>query len=93
MDKGDAIIEIGKGEARLPRGEMIPEENLRIGDRCRAFVQKIDRLARGPQVILSRTSPEFLMKLFEFEVPEIEQGLLVIKSAARDPGVRAKIAV
>jgi len=56
-------------------------------------VQKIDRLARGPQVILSRTSPEFVMKLFEFEVPEIEQGLLVIKSAARDPGVRAKIAV
>ena len=93
MDKGDAIIEIGKVEARLPRGEMIPKENLRIGDRVRAFVQKIDRLARGPQVILSRTSPEFLMKLFEFEVPEIEQGLLVIKSAARDPGVRAKIAV
>ena len=93
MDKGDAIIEIGKVEARLPRGEMIPKENLRIGDRIRAFVQKIDRLARGPQVILSRTSPEFLMKLFEFEVPEIEQGLLVIKSAARDPGVRAKIAV
>jgi N utilization substance protein A len=93
MDKGDAIIEIGKVEARLPRGDMIPKENLRIGDRVRAFVQKIDRLARGPQVILSRTSPEFLMKLFEFEVPEIEQGLLVIKSAARDPGVRAKIAV
>jgi N utilization substance protein A len=93
MDKGDAIIEIGKVEARLPRSEMIPKENLRIGDRVRAFVQKIDRLARGPQVILSRNSPEFLMKLFEFEVPEIEQGLLVIKSAARDPGVRAKIAV
>jgi len=93
MDKGDAIIEIGKVEARLPRSEMIPKENLRIGDRCRAYVQKIDRLARGPQVILSRTSPEFVMKLFEFEVPEIEQGLLVIKSAARDPGVRAKIAV
>jgi transcription termination/antitermination protein NusA len=93
MDKGDAIVEIGKVEARLPRGDMIPKENLRIGDRVRAFVQKIDRLARGPQVILSRTSPEFLMKLFEFEVPEIEQGLLVIKSAARDAGVRAKIAV
>jgi len=93
MDKGDAIIEIGKVEARLPRSDMIPKENLRIGDRVRAFVQKIDRLARGPQVILSRTSPEFVMKLFEFEVPEIEQGLLVIKSAARDPGVRAKIAV
>src|SRR5512147_824613 len=93
MDKGDAIVEIGKVEARLPRGEMIPKENLRIGDRVRAYVQKIDRAARGPQVILSRTSPEFLMKLFEFEVPEIEQGLLQIKSAARDPGVRAKIAV
>ncbi|MGZ8981845.1 MAG: transcription termination factor NusA [Burkholderiaceae bacterium] len=93
MDKGDAIIEVGKVEARLPRSETIPKENLRIGDRVRAFVQKIDRLARGPQVILSRTSPEFVMKLFEFEVPEIEQGLLVIKSAARDPGVRAKIAV
>ena len=93
MDKGDAIIEVGKVEARLPRSDMIPKENLRIGDRIRAYVQKIDRIARGPQVILSRTSPEFVMKLFEFEVPEIEQGLLVIKSAARDPGVRAKIAV
>jgi len=93
MDKGDAIMEIGKVEARLPRADMIPKENLRIGDRTRAYVQKIDRTARGPQVILSRTSPEFIMKLFEMEVPEIEQGLLVIKSAARDPGVRAKIAV
>lgn len=93
MDKGDAIVEIGKVEARLPRADMIPKENLRIGDRVRAYVANIDRQARGPQVILSRTSPEFLMKLFELEVPEIEQGLLVIKSAARDPGVRAKIAV
>jgi N utilization substance protein A len=93
MDKGDSIIEIGKVEARLPRSEMIPKENLRIGDRARAYVAKIDRQARGPQVILSRTSPEFLKKLFELEVPEIEQGLLQIKSAARDPGVRAKIAV
>jgi N utilization substance protein A len=93
LDKGDLVVESGKIEARLPRGEMIPKENLRIGDRVRAFVAKIDRLARGPQVILSRTSPEFIKKLFELEVPEIEQGLLVIKSAARDPGVRAKIAV
>jgi N utilization substance protein A len=93
MDKGDSIIEIGKVEARLPRSEIIPKENLRIGDRARAYVAKIDRQARGPQVILSRTSPEFLKKLFELEVPEIEQGLLQIKSAARDPGVRAKIAV
>ncbi len=93
MDKGDVVIEVGKVEARLPRGAMIPKENLRIGDRARAYVEKIDRQARGPQVILSRTSPEFLKKLFELEVPEIEQGLLQIKSAARDPGVRAKIAV
>lgn len=93
MDKGDVIIEIGKIEARLPRSEMIPKENLRIGDRARAFVAKVDRTLRGPQVIVSRTAPEFLMKLFELEVPEIEQGLLQIKSAARDPGVRAKIAV
>jgi transcription termination/antitermination protein NusA len=93
MDKGDMIIEIGKVEARLPRGDMIPKENLRVGDRVRAFVAKIDRQARGPQVIVSRTAPEFVKKLFELEVPEIEQGLLQIKSAARDPGVRAKIAV
>ncbi len=87
------VLEIGKVEARLPRNETIPKENLRIGDRVRAFVARIDRQARGPQVIVSRTSPEFLRKLFELEVPEIEQGLLQIKSAARDPGVRAKIAV
>jgi N utilization substance protein A len=93
MDKGDVIVESGKVEARLPRSEMIPKENLRIGDRVRAYVAKIDRQARGPQIIVSRTSPEFLKKLFELEVPEIEQGLLIIKSAARDPGVRAKIAV
>jgi N utilization substance protein A len=93
MDKGDMVVEIGKVEARLPRSEMIPKENLRVGDRVRAFVLKIDRQARGPQVIVSRTAPEFVMKLFELEVPEIEQGLLQIKSAARDSGVRAKIAV
>ncbi|RJF99120.1 transcription termination factor NusA [Noviherbaspirillum saxi] len=93
MERGDAIVESGKIEARLPRDQMIPKENLRIGDRVRAFILRIDRNARGPQVILSRTAPEFIMKLFELEVPEIEQGLLVIKSAARDPGVRAKIAV
>lgn len=93
MDKGDAIIESGKIEARLPRAEMIPKENLRIGDRVRAWVLKVDRAARGQQVILSRTAPEFIRELFENEVPEIEQGLLEIKAAARDAGVRAKIAV
>ncbi|WP_269900146.1 transcription termination factor NusA [Paenalcaligenes faecalis] len=93
IDKGDAIIEMGKIEARLPRSEMIPKENIRMGDRVRAWVQKIDRLARGQQVFLSRTAPEFIRELFENEVPEIEQGLLEIKAAARDAGVRAKIAV
>src|SRR5690554_28382 len=93
MDKGDAIIEAGKIEARLPRSEMIPKENIRIGDRVRAWVHKVDRAARGQQVILSRTAPEFIRELFENEVPEIEQGLLEIKAAARDAGVRAKIAV
>jgi transcription termination/antitermination protein NusA len=93
MDRGSAIVEAGKIEAVLRREQMIPKENLRIGDRVRAFILKIDRTARGPQVELSRTAPGFIMELFKMEVPEIEQGLLVIKAAARDPGVRAKIAV
>jgi len=93
MDKGDAIIEIGKVEARLPRSEMIPKENLRVGDRVRAYLKGIDRQARGQQIILSRATPLFIAQLFENEVPEIEQGLLELKGAARDAGVRAKIAV
>jgi len=93
MDKGDLIVETGKIEARMPRSEMIPKENLRVGDRVRAWVLKVDRTARGQQVILSRSAPDFIRQLFENEVPEIEQGLLEIKGAARDPGVRAKIAV
>src|SRR6188508_3453806 len=93
MERGNAIIESGRLEALLPREHMIPKENLRVGDRVRAWVAKIDRQARGPQLILSRTAPQFIMKLFELEVPEIEEGLLEIKSAARDPGIRAKIAV
>ncbi len=93
MDKGDAIVESGKVDARLRRSEMIPKENVRAGDRVRAVISKIDRQARGPQIELSRTSPEFMKELFRLEVPEMEQGLLEIKSCARDPGVRAKIAV
>jgi N utilization substance protein A len=93
MERGNAIVESGRLEALLPREYMIPKENLRVGDRVRAWVMKIDRGARGPQLVLSRTAPQFIMKLFELEVPEIEEGLLEIKSAARDPGVRAKIAV
>ncbi|MBK8017708.1 MAG: transcription termination/antitermination protein NusA [Betaproteobacteria bacterium] len=93
MERGNAIIESGRLEAMLPRDQMIPKENLRVGDRVRAFLLKIDRSSRGPQLILSRVAPEFLVKLFELEVPEIEEGLLEIKAAARDPGSRAKIAV
>lgn len=92
-DKKGLIVETGRVEALLPREQMIPRENLRTGDRVRAYILNVDRTARGPQIELSRTSPEFLIKLFENEVPEMEQGLLEIKAAARDPGVRAKIAV
>jgi len=93
MERGNAIIESGRIEAELSRDQMIPKENLRVGDRVRAYLHKVDRAARGPQLKLSRISPDFLMKLFELEVPEIEEGLLEIKMAARDPGSRAKIAV
>jgi N utilization substance protein A len=93
LERGNAIIEFGKIEALLPREQMIPKENLRVGDRIKAHLLRVDRSARGPQVILSRTSPELLVKLFELEVPEIEENLLEIVSAARDPGSRAKIAV
>ena len=93
IERGNAIIEFGKIEALLPRDQMIPKENMRVGDRVRAHLLRVDRSVRGPQIILSRITPEFLSKLFELEVPEIEEGLLDIVSAARDPGARAKIAV
>jgi N utilization substance protein A len=93
IDKDGAIVESGRVEGRLKRSEMIPKENLRSGDRVRAFILGIDPTARGPQIMLSRSSPEFMKELFAQEVPEIEQGLLEIKSCARDPGSRAKIAV
>ncbi len=92
-DKKGLIVETGRVEALLTRDQMIPKENLRTGDRVRAYILNVDRTARGPQIELSRTCPDFLIKLFENEVPEMEQGLLEIKAAARDPGVRAKIAV
>jgi N utilization substance protein A len=93
MEKGNAIIEVGRLECVLPRESMIPKENLRVGDRVRANLSRIERSGRGPQLILSRVSPDFLKRLFELEVPEIEEGLLEIRSAARDPGLRSKIAV
>ncbi|MEQ1673931.1 MAG: transcription termination factor NusA [Candidatus Nitrotoga sp.] len=93
LERGNAIVEFGKIEALLPRDQMIPKENIRSGDRVRAYFLRVDRGVRGAQIILSRITPEFLVKLFELEVPEMEEGLLEIVSAARDPGVRAKIAV
>ncbi len=93
LDKGDIIVESGRVEGRLKRNEMIPKENLRSGDRVRAVILGVDPTLRGPQIMLSRSSPEFMKELFAQEVPEIEQGLLEIKSCARDPGSRAKIAV
>jgi transcription termination/antitermination protein NusA len=88
MERGNAIIESGRVEALLPKDQMIPKENLRVGDRARAYLLKVDRQARGPQLVLSRTANEFIVKLFE-----LEEGLIEIKGAARDPGARAKIAV
>ena len=93
IEKGNAIIEVGRIEALLPRDQMIPKENLRNGDRVRAYLTRIERNVRGPQLILTRIAPEFITKLFELEVPEIEEGLLEIRAASRDPGSRAKIAV
>ncbi|MGP1716887.1 MAG: transcription termination factor NusA [Methylophilus sp.] len=93
MEKGNAIIEVGRIECLLPREAMIQKENLRVGDRVRAYLSRVDRGGRGPQLILSRIAPDFLKRLFELEVPEIEEGLLEIRSAARDPGLRSKIAV
>ena len=93
MDKGDIIVEVGRIEGRLRRSEMIPKENLRRGDRVRAMIMEVDLTLRGAPIVLSRAAPEFMIELFRNEVPEIEQGLLEIKSCARDPGSRAKIAV
>ena len=93
IERGNVIVESGRIEGLIPRDQLIPKEMLRVGDRIRAYVMKIDRTAKGPQLILSRVAPEFIMRLFELEVPEIEEGLIEIRAAARDPGIRAKIAV
>ena len=92
-DQGDAIMEVMKVECRLPRREMIPRENIKIGDRVKALIKEVNRELRGPQVMVTRNSPQFLVRLFQREVPELEKGILEIVSAVRDPGNRAKIAV
>src|SRR5881296_458354 len=93
IERGSVIVESGRIEGMIARDQLIPKENLRVGDRVRTYVTKIEAQARGPQLLLSRIVPELLERLFELEVPEIEEGLIEIRAAARDPGVRAKIAV
>jgi N utilization substance protein A len=93
MERGSAVVESGRIEGRLEKDQMIPKENLRVGDRVRAYLVRSERGGRGPQLTLSRTAPEFIMELFRLEVPEVEEGIVEIKAAARDPGMRAKIAV
>lgn len=94
VEYGNATIDIqGKAEAMLRRDESMPRENINVGDRIRAIIYEVREEARGPQIFLSRTHPEFMAKLFMQEVPEIYDGVIEIKSVARDPGSRAKIAV
>ncbi|USO01245.1 MAG: transcription termination/antitermination protein NusA [Alphaproteobacteria bacterium] len=90
---GNAIVDLGKTEAILRRDEIIPRENLRIGDRVRAYIMDVKSDVRGPQIFLSRTHPQFMAQLFAQEVPEIYDGVIQIVGVARDPGSRAKIAV
>jgi transcription termination/antitermination protein NusA len=87
------VVDLGKTEAYMPVKEQIPGEQYRIGDRIQAYLLDVQQTTRGPQIILSRATPLYLVKLFEMEVPEIYEGIVSIKSAARDPGARAKIAV
>jgi N utilization substance protein A len=90
---GNVIVDVGRGEAILRRNEKIGRESYRPGDRVRAYIKDVRREARGPQIFLSRTAPEFMAELFKMEVPEIYDGIIEIKAVARDPGSRAKIAV
>lgn len=92
-ERGNIIVDLGKADAVLSRREVIPGEAFKTGDRIQAYLSDVVMTNRGPEIRLSRTSPMFLVKLFEIEVPEIQDGTIVIKSAAREPGQRAKIAV
>ncbi len=90
---GNVIVDVGRGEAILRRNEKIGRESYRPNDRVRCFIKEVRREARGPQIFLSRTAPDFMSELFKMEVPEIYDGIIEIKAVARDPGSRAKIAV
>ena len=93
VEYGNVTVDLGRGEAVLRRDESLPRENFRTGDRVRAYIYDVRREARGPQIFLTRTRPEFMKALFAQEVPEIYDSIIEIRSAARDPGSRAKIAV
>jgi len=93
VDKGSIIVNLGRTEAELPQKEQIPKETYKQGDRIRAYILDVRQYSRGPQIILSRTHPNFLSMLFENEVPEISEGIINIVQVAREPGSRAKIAV
>ena len=93
IEKRNVILEIGKAEAILPEREQIPGERYNPGDRVRAFVLEVRRATKGPQITLSRTHPGYLTRLFETEIPEIQEGIVLVKAAAREPGERAKVAV
>jgi len=93
IDKGNVIVNLGRGEGILPIKEQIPREKFRQGDRIRAFILDVQKSLKGPQVILSRVNNEFLRSLFALEVPEIYERVIEIKAIAREPGERAKIAV
>ncbi len=93
VEYGNVIVDLGRAEGIIRRDEMIPRENVRLGDRIRAFIYDVRREQRGPQIFLTRARSEFMAKLFAAEVPEIYDGVVEIKSVARDPGSRAKIAV
>src|SRR5437899_5619873 len=93
IEKRNVILEIGKAEAILPEREQIPGERYNPGDRIRAFVLEVRRSTKGPQITLSRTHPGYLVRLFETEIPEIQEAIVLVKAAAREPGERAKVAV
>jgi len=93
FENGDIIMEMGRVEAQLPRKEQSRAENYNVGDRVRAVVRGVNRSAKGPQIVLSRTDPALLIKLFEQEVPEIYDGTVMIRGAVREAGDRAKVAV
>ncbi|MHA1189776.1 MAG: transcription termination factor NusA [Alphaproteobacteria bacterium] len=93
VEYGNVVVDLGRGEAIIRRDELIPRENFHYGDRVRAYIYDVRREQRGPQIFLSRTHPQFMAKLFTMEVPEIYDGIIELRSVARDPGSRAKIAV